>query len=280
MGKIIVFLQSLSTVSELPIGGAIMAVLIPLLFAIALYVLRSIGIYTLAKRNGEKPWMAWIPGLWIYPVCMLVKNEGFFGRPVKKFAVLFTVIITVLEVLNILYYFLLYFPVVGYFFSGGYVYLYLGDGIPQIANQALIPYLDGTLYVTSDIVYPYANMNFIVILLNTIGWIGNVLSFVEAIITINLYFSLFRKFWPRHYVVASIVSFFGLFPIFVFVVRNNRPIDYASFVRSQYQGYYNVYTPDEQCPPQKEKSPFEEYPNKEEKKYKYEDPFEEFSDKK
>ena len=58
------------------------------------------------------------------------------------------------------------------------------------------------------------------------------------VIEVNLYFSLFRKFWPNHYLLAAIFSiFFGLFPVFMFVIRHKEPVNYRQYVNSR-QGYY------------------------------------------
>ena len=70
-----------------------------------------------------------------------------------------------------------------------------------------------------------------------LGTISSVLSFIEIFITVTLYFNLFKKYWPERHAVAAILSIFGLFPVFVFVIRNKQPVDYQAWARARYNAY-------------------------------------------
>ncbi len=275
MGKVIFYSSIMGTTQTLPDWAVILTGVLTIAIALAIYLFRSIGVYTLAKRNGvSKAWMAWFPGLWIYPVCMLVAEYRFFGRPFRNLAVLFTVLITVIEVFNLAYSFITDFPIVGYFLSGGMVYV--GEGAEVLADNIIPYWTGGGIYVTNAIIYPYPNISLLIAILNVASTFTSLLSFAEVLITLNVFIALFRKFWIQHYVVAAVMSFFGLFPFFVFAIRKNRPMDYASYIKNKYQSYYNGYNPHSGYS-QNQTSPFDEYPNKENRKN--EDPFEEFSDK-
>lgn len=258
-------------------------VAIAMLVAITLYVLRSIGIYTLATRNGvKKAGLAWVPGLWIYPVCMLIGEFGFFGKSFRKLAIWFAVIMGVLVGFNLLLVVITYLPLGAYYFSGGDVFVTTNVSIDTSVSNVFEEYLFlGNVYISNlpELKYPFINI--VLPIYKTVSWLTSILGIAEAIITLNVYLTLFRKFLPNMYIVAGIVSFFGLFPIFVFVARKNRPLDYASFVRAKYARYYTAQNnyQQEDYRSSKEKSPFEDYPN-EQPKHKPEDPFEEFSDKK
>ena len=273
MGKIIYASTELGQM-ELSLGLSLGGFGLSLAFAIAIYLLRSIGVYTLAKRNGvPKAGFAWFPGLWIYPVCLLVGEFRFFGRTYKSLARLITVAITASAVISIIYNILIYFPVVVYFLQGGIVYL--GDGE---AVAGLVGY-GNTYLVYSSLTEQFFNyVNVIEIVLTILNLFNYFLQIVEAVVTLNVFLSLFRKFSPKHYILFAILSFFGLFPIFVFAIRKKAPIDYASYMRARYTVYTN--NPNNYYNYSNQQSPFEEYPNQENKKTKYEDPFEEFSDKK
>ena len=105
-----------------------------------------------------------------------------------------------------------------------------------------------------------------------------------------MYFALFRKFSPANHVLFAILSAFGLFAPLVFAVRNKKPVDYNTFIRSRmgYGNYGNPYNQGQynggqynggqynggyaqnQTPPQE---PFEDFDKKEE-------PFEDFGSEK
>ena len=91
---------------------------------LAFYVLRSIGIYTLAKRQGlKRAILAWIPCVWVYTACKLVGETNFFGKPLAKLALLLCIVFTVGEVLSFTYEFLYNFPIVGNFLAGRELYM-------------------------------------------------------------------------------------------------------------------------------------------------------------
>ncbi|MBR0189803.1 MAG: hypothetical protein IJQ23_05405, partial [Clostridia bacterium] len=68
-----------------------------------------------------------------------------------------------------------------------------------------------------------------------------VLRLANVFVTVSVYIYLFRKFWPEHYILVSVLSVFGLFPIFVFATRNRKAVDYAEYVRNRFYG--SGYTP-------------------------------------
>ena len=251
---------------------------------IAFYVLRSIGVYTLAKRNGYKnAYLGWIPFAWIYLAARLCGNVTFFGKRINSFATILVVFYTVTQVLMLAYYFICYFPVAGYFLQGGTVYIVsniTGATLPGVSY----PLIGNVCTQTAiNLNYPYSQ-TFITVF-NIIIIISNILDIINIVLMVTFYFALFGKFWPMHSFVAAIFSVFGLFGPFVFVIRNNRAMTREEFLRSRYGYYQNPYgnpynnpygNPDGQTPPKPPETPFSEFAERGE--VDPGDPFGEFSD--
>ncbi len=234
----------------------IFIVAITLAVLLTFYVFRSIGIYTLAKRAGFKnAFLAWIPCAWVYTVCKLIGRDRILGKPAENVATLMVTLFTVVEVITVLYNVLYYFPVCMYVLQGGTVYF----------SESNI--------ITPDLITPYSvGVKYFI---NILGILSDIGQLANIFVTVTIYFGLFRKYWPEHYILASLLSIFlDLFGIFVFVIRKKEPTDYLSYVRSRYNvnpnNQYNPYGQNEK----KKEEPFSEFGNKKE-----EDPFPEFSDK-
>jgi hypothetical protein len=263
MGKIIFVDDYAGQVmkSELSNGWIIAIALIALVVIVGLYLLRSFGLYKLAKNNGvDKAFIAWIPCVWVYTACKLVKEYKFFSYSYQKFAVWFAVIFSVAQVLTLTYTFLLYFPLVGYFLQGGNIYL--GEYAKLVNANAEEFIFIGNLFV-DHIVYPYTNFKALSIVLDIMSTASGLFDLAVAIIQINLYLVLFRKFWPEHYIVGAIVSFFGLFPFFIFAIRNKRAVrvyrytpNYTNY-NQRPQGYSQP-----QRPVRRDEDPFIEFSDK------------------
>jgi hypothetical protein len=226
-----------------------------LALALGLYVLRSIAVFTLAKRSDEFKkiaYMAWIPFLWIYPTAKLAGKVLFFGKPFKNFAVVLTILFIVNEVLMVGYSVLCYFPLVGYYLQGVTVTIYTGMEATrtQLMEFGYHPYyFDSSLTVLTggggaNIVYPIANLELYGKILTVIGLASDLLSLATLLFTIFLYVSLFRRYFPKHFVIATVLSVLWswLFPIFLFVIRKNKPVNYNDFLRERYNRmYYGQY---------------------------------------
>ncbi len=267
---------------------------------LGLYLLRSIGLYMLAKRQGiKKAFLAWIPCVWLFVVCKLIGNSRFFNQPVQNLALVMCIFFSIAEVLTFIYNFLLYFPLLEYAVIRGET-LYIGNSYE--VGSSLVPYLNISggigIYVEKTI-YPFGmSVKTLSNVITIINYISPIFDIASIFITVSVYFALFRKFWPQHYMLVSLLSiFFGVcFPIFVFVIRKKQPIDYNQYLRSRYGAYSNPYGNPYQNPyhggyngnpygaqggysaPQEPDSPFEDFEDAKNKKPK--EPFEEFDDKK
>ena len=216
-------------------GSILSIMLIALAVVITFYVLRSVGLYKLAKKQGvENAFLAWIPCVWMFIACKIVGKARIFGTAAEKFAVWACVLFSVAVIIPVVYY---GFTIAPYVFRA-----IQSEDVVMIVS-------DGTLYVSPELSYSSGLNKF----LDIIGVFGNVLRLVEIFITVSVYIALFKKFWPQHYILAAVLSFFGLFGVFAFVIRNNQPVDFNEYIRRRYynagfppyggygQGGYNPY---------------------------------------
>jgi hypothetical protein len=129
-----------------------------ILVFLAFYVLKSLGLYTLAINRGiETPWLAWIPVADLYIMGLLVGEMDFFNYHLDNLGLWVPVIIV-----------------------GGSI-------------LARIP---------------------------VIGFLFSLAMFVFAIYFV---FKLFEIYTPQA-VIYTVLSIFCLFPIFLFIIRNNPPL--------------------------------------------------------
>lgn len=255
---------------------------------IALYVLRSIGLYVLAKKAqiGSR-YLCFIPLIWIIIACKLAGEVVIFGSKFKRFVIVVSIVFITLEVLNLVYQILYFLPLVGYFLQGGKIYLYMGA--KQFSLSGTVAYLGNpNIFCGSDFILPiiYKSQSFLMFV-NVIFYITMALEFVNLVLMVSLYSAIFRKYLPGHYFIAMLLSVLGLAPIFLFAVRKNEPKNYAEWMRERYarmygnsfNNPYNAQNPNNNgdftggAPG----TPFEEFAEKGE--VNPDDPFEEFSDK-
>ena len=252
---------------------------------LAFYLLRSFAVWKLAKKQQlDKAFLAWIPLVWIYLACKLVGKSRIFGGTFEKFALLFTIIFTLAGLMKLAYEFFAYFPIVGNFLAGNEMFIFITDasvsgGIVKPTGYKEIVEGLGIYGKEGQFVDPYirAGLN-----LKVFYYAGLILDLASKVITVSLYIQIFKKYWPQHFILASVLSFMGLFPVFAFVIRNKQPIDYNEYMRNRYRGYFangNPYggqyrnQPPKDVPP----TPFEEFADKDE--IDPGDPFAEFSNK-
>ena len=220
-------------------GSVVSVAIIVLAVIITFYVLRSIGLYKLAKSQGvENAFLAWIPCLWMFIACKVIGKARIFGTAAERFAVWACVLFSVAIVLPFVYNFLRIFPYIAYYLEGGDITINAAEGL--------------TIYAGPDFVNSF-DTKVINGIINVLGAFSYILRLVEIFITVSVYIALFRKFWPQHYILAAVLSFFGLFGVFAFVIRNNQPVDFNEYIRRRYynagfppyggygQGGYNPY---------------------------------------
>ena len=195
--------------------------------AVAFYLLRSFGLYKLAKNQGiEHAFIVFIPCVWIYTAFRLIGNVRIFGTAADKFAVLACVLFSFATVLPLAYDFLSYFPYVGYVLQGGSVDFISGT--------------DSYVRTGTDFINPF-DTQAVITVLRIIYYFNHLFRIAEIFITVVLYINLFKKFLPERYILVAVLSFFGLFPIFAFAIRNNKAVDFNEYIRRRFYG--SGYTP-------------------------------------
>lgn len=135
--------------------GAVVCAIV-LIIGLVFYVLKSIGLYTLANNRGiENPWLAWIPIADLYIMGMLVGEMDVFGFHIDKLELWYPVAVVAGSLLC---------------------------GIPMIG----------------------------------------VLIWVALMIFLVLFLYKLYDMYSENAVIFTILSILlGLFPIFIFVIRNN-----------------------------------------------------------
>lgn len=214
-------------VGEYPKGWVIFTIVFALTITLAFYGLRSIGVYKLAKKQGlNYCFLAWIPFAWVFTVCKLIGKTRLFSSPFEKIALTVCILYSAVQLVGIIYNFMVYFPYAMYYFNGGQITFnmgYLPNGVRPIS-------------VGNDFVYifpdPYSRG------MNAFAYASSFVGLLSVFIVIPMYISLFRKFYPEHFILASVLSFLGFFAPFVFAIRNRKAVDYAEYLRSRYGGRY------------------------------------------
>lgn len=225
---------------NLPSGMIWSTIIISLIITLAFYILRSIGLFVLAKNQKiNKAFLAFIPGVWIYLACKIIGKARIFGKTFEQLAIWLGIIFTAFEVLTLAYNIIAYIPLVEYVFVLGKTVHIAESGA---TSTVLKEYLGMGIYLDSAFV-PYGDSWFAIgYVLGALGLFIDIFDILSIFITVSVYFALFRKFWPQHYMLASLLSvFLGLFPVFVFVIRNKKPIDYNEYLRSRYGTHANPY---------------------------------------
>ncbi len=245
---------------------------ISLAVALAFYMLRSFGLYVMAKRKGlDKPYLAFIPCVWMFTACKLIGNVRTFGSTFKKLALAFTIIFSVGQVLNFVYQFLLYFPVVGNFLVGKELYLVMVTDASLIDAYVSPEWtqVSNSLYI-NEFSNPYLAMGIsnraVNVILTIINYVTLFTDLAIIVITISVYINLFRRYIPNHYILFSILSVLGIFAPLVFAVRKKAPVNYSDYLRSRYNMWYangNPYGGQvNNGAPQAPSTPFEEFAEK------------------
>ena len=264
-------------------GEIIAYVAITAAITIALYVLRSIGLFVMAKRASVKrAFFAWIPCLWMFIACKLIGNKVLFmGKPISKLAVIFCVIFSVSEICVVIFDAITYFPLVGNYLMGRDIYISVVSEADMLktglTRYAWMP----DVYYDSSFVNPFGDAVYAIeTFLNVMNYVSIPFDIANIFVVITVYVNLFKRYLPNHYLLAAIISLLGFFAPFVFAVRKREPMNYIDYLRSRYQHspyYGNPYANNPQGPRPPE-HPFSEFASRGE--VDPGDPFNEFKDDK
>ena len=253
----------------------------------ALFVLRAIGLRTIAKRNGVKGgiWTVWVPFLWIYVACKIVGDMRLFGLSFKTLAIIGLCIFSVYGVAYIIYNVIYYAPLVMYYIQGGEIVI---SSTPLAGEYAsyLSPYNDIFVKVNHELItvinkdvryfFPYQNRLLFTNLYNVCVNVVNYVSLFKILAQCFVYSAIFRKYWVRHFMLGTLLSIFidPMFSIFIFAIRKNMAARLVRVVRvsPDYTNFNNINNAED---------PFKEFSKEKPKKNEDPgDPFADFWDKK
>ena len=238
-----IIIQSQNSIKSIPIDNSTILFAAIILFAIyaTLYVLRSVGLYCLAKKNSDEKivkaagW-CFVPVVWVFMAGKLCKKITLFGKNFKDFALLLFLIYAVAEAVEITSFLLRYSPLIGYYLQGGQIYF--SDAVLENFGDASRYLYDSRFWVT-NILYPYENLDAVnktLLVLNVFYYFLNVVSSLSFVL---VYLAIFKRYWPEKYILLSILCVFFpiLFYILVFAIRNRKEIEYEDFLKQRFNGY-------------------------------------------
>ncbi len=221
---------------DLETGSSVVFLILTLGVLLAFYLLRSFGLYAMAKGSEDKKinkisYVSFIPFAWVYVAGKLAGNISVFGFRIKNYALIILIVFATAGVLDLVINIWLYYPVIGGFFQGETVYINMFGISSSFTNYS------SDLFILAEptTAIPESVYNFLYIS----SYVVSILKYIAEIAMIFIYIELFRRYWPRHVFAGSIFSIFGLFPIFVFAVRKHKPVNYTDYIYSQYRNVYN-----------------------------------------
>ncbi len=229
-----------------------------LMFALAcfsvFFILQGIGIYMIAKnRNMKYKFWSFVP---FANLCYLGKIVGtcyILGQKMTRTG-LYTMIAKIIESLLCL----------SIIVSQFYFYIVHGNDLILVNGEYEFETVTTTMKFIQDYYLMYSEMFLYIV------------EFISTVLTFILVMSLYRKYAPEKYILFSWLTVFVPFLryIFIFVLRNKKEVDYATFIRNRQeeyrQRYYSRYGNPNQNP-----NPYANNSQKQEP----DDPFEEFSSK-
>lgn len=220
-------------------SGLIIGMLsVVLAVTLTLYVLRSIGLFVMAKKQGIKnPWIAILPFVWVWTACKIIGDARIFGKVRKNFASFALLVVLASELLTLIINLIVFVPICGYYMQGGEILISMGE--KGIAT-GFIPYpLYQGLYVKDNFLYPYLGANWLVTMAIAFSYVVDVADLISIFVMVTIYIAIFRKYWPEHNVLASVLSVFTpIFGVLVFAVRNRQPVDFEKYMRQKFYGMH------------------------------------------
>ncbi len=227
---------------------------------IAFFVFKAVAIRTLAKNKGlDKLYLAWIPFLNYILLGKVVGTCFLFRKKIKNIGVL----VAIFTFISFVVYTLLN---LGYYINeAGYLFL----GIENITKSI----------TGSSFVYNWLNGQGLFYMISYYAY-GYVVSIPEIILKTTLIVFVFRKYVPERaflfIILSMLLEVFLQIPalgIFLFIIRNRKPMSYDDFLRTRIRTDYAYYNPKNQYTKNPENDPFPEFKNNNENKTDNSDDF-------
>ena len=201
----------------------ILVVSLPIAAAVwlALFILQGVGLFTMAKKAGLKnKWLAFVPFADLILMGKLAGTCSIFGRKVKRsglYAMLAALVSTLYFAAVIVAQILLF-------------TIYRNDSV------------DGSIWTNltgfGNFVYNFYMIS---------DLLGGIVELIYVILLFILLTGLYKKYYAKGYLILSWVGLFLPVSryIVVFVLRNNKAIDYEAYMRAKREEYMrrNPYGP-------------------------------------
>lgn len=197
----------------------------------ALYVFKSIALYTIARREGfGRKWMAFVPIFSTYYIGVVSERNTIVRTKAKNIsfaAALVELVFVALSIVATVSKFII--------FNGGYAEpVYDTVVLFGVTVEQLVGYNPVNLPVELNWVWWFA--------MNAQNYLLYLIEVAFIILNVFILIAFFRTYSPSRYLLFSILGM--LFPIsavFMFAVRNNRATNYLDYVREQQQRQYRMY---------------------------------------
>lgn len=215
-GYDVIFLFS----GEFPMEVAIATTVIMLAICAAVFILKGIGLHSLARRGGYKhAWFAYIPFFNNYLMAQLGGEVSFLGKKVKHLPLFFALS----DALTCTAYALQVVSEFALCFGGAEFEQELGVYV----YMTLPPDTLGWAYYMREVML----------------YLAPVLFLVYSFLLIVVLFAFFRRYAAKNSMIFAIASVFVPVSqgILVFAVRKNMPVDYVAYMRSQREAQYRRY---------------------------------------
>ena len=203
--------------------NALLIVVVVVALAMAAFILQSIGLYKLAKKNGaNRVWLAFVPFANSILIEELSGEVTFFGRKVRRLGV-FTMIV---RFLSMLYHIFLAYALYILFIENGALYYEEEYILNGVAMQ--VPAWQGLTGTAA------AWLNFY-----NLGMIASLIGLAEAVVLIMLYSGFYKRYVYKNatffVVLGLIIPFFH--EIATFCIRKRERINYEAILRARREAY-------------------------------------------
>ncbi len=182
---------------------------------LAFFILQGVGVYTMAKRRGMKrKGLAFVPFANIWYIGKLAGECNVFGQKMKRaglYAMLAQIVTTVVCALAV----------------AAEIFLFLSEGVPLFDD---LGFYWTDLSGFTDTVYKFYNIS---------DYILSIFQLIYEILMLILLFGLYKKYYPKNYLVLGMLSLFIPLSRFVivFVLRNRNAVDYDAYMRARREAY-------------------------------------------
>lgn len=209
----------------LKLWQAIIAFILPVFFAITVYVLMGVGLSKMAKNRGmKKAYLGYVPFARWYLLGNLAGECRIFGKKIKNLGI-FAMILSIVSFVLTAYITLIdYLPIATVLLRGEtveFTFNELGEAIPNFSYE---------YNAAIQVIY------YIVDVLETVA------GLLELFVLINLYLVFYKQYSPMHHMLFMIISIFTPGAgIIIFALRNKKVINFGDFIKERMKKMQGMY---------------------------------------